>query len=87
MLTGDERGNDEGQNHEFEKPHKQFSRVADVVDGVVVQVEAPEQNPDQDAEADAGEGDDQEHVLAEPGLEALVSQLPHALLHLETSGL
>ena len=86
-LTGDKRGNDEWQNHEFEKPHEKFSRVTDVVDGMVVQVVSPEQDPDEDAEADPREGYDQEHVLAQPGLEALISELSHTLLHLETSGL
>ena len=38
LLTGDERGDDEGEDHEFEESHEELPGVRDVDDGQVVQV-------------------------------------------------
>ena len=37
-LTGDERSDDEGKNHKFEKSHEELPGIGDVDDGERVQV-------------------------------------------------
>ena len=43
-LTGDERSDDEGKNHKFEKSHEELPGIGDVDDGERVQVVRSEQN-------------------------------------------
>jgi hypothetical protein len=44
QLTSDERRNDERQNHEFQKPHEELSRIRNVNDGQRIQVIWSERN-------------------------------------------
>lgn len=41
--TYDEARDDEGQDHELEDPHEEFSRVRDEEDGVLAQRQRPQQ--------------------------------------------
>ena len=86
-LTSYEGGDDEGQNHELEQPHEEFPWVGDVADGQRVELGRPEGEAEDDAEADPGEGDDEEEVLADPAPQRVLRHLQHLGLHLELAGL
>ena len=87
VLTGDEGGDDQRQDHELEEPHEELARVGDVRDGQGVELGRPEGEAEDDAEADPGEGDDEEEVLPDPGPHRVLGHLQDLRLHLELAGL
>lgn len=86
-LTCYQGSDDQGQNHELQQPHKEFSWVSHVWNGDFVQFHGFQQDASEDTDENTRESDDEQKVVQKPCSKAGKGGLAHFRLEFKPSRL
>ena len=63
LLTSYQRSNDQGQDHQLEQSHEEFTGIGNVRNGEITEIQRFQKNPNEYTEEDSGKSDDQKQIL------------------------